>query len=359
MITFIILAAALTCAAAAAIAVPLLRRNSAIAQAPWTALAVVAVLGVGGSALYARLSNWSWSQAKADENSPQAMVGRLARRLEDDPNDLSGWLMLGRSYLALQQPPLAVRAYERADTLAGGKSADALIGLAEALSVQDESELNGRAGQLIERALVLDPHSPKALFLGAASALHRGELPLARERFAALLALNPPDNVRPMIEQQIIAIDQQLAEGSSPSRATPDPSSSASRSPGPASATASAREDPASRAAVRVKVALSPKLRGEPTAGAPLYVFVRDPKQPGPPLAVKRLETRFPQTVELTAADAMIAGRGIVPGEEVEVVARIARSGSPVAQKGDPFGEVGYRVGRDGVVDVLIDRLTP
>jgi cytochrome c-type biogenesis protein CcmH len=349
MITFILLAAALTCAAAAAIAVPLLRRNSAIAQAPWTALAVIALLGVGGGALYARLSNWSWSQAKAAEDSPQAMVGRLARRLEHDPNDLSGWLMLGRSYLALQQGgsdvalPLAVRAYERADQLAGGKSADALIGLAEALSEQDASQLSGRAGELIERALVLEPHSPQALFFGAAAALHRGELPIARQRFAALLALNPPDSVRPMIEQQITAIDQQLAEGSSPaSRETP-----------------ASGEDSASHAAVRVKVALSPKLRGEPTAGAPLYVFVRDPKQPGPPLAVKRLETRFPQTVELTAADAMIAGRGIVPGEQVEVVARIARSGSPTAQKGDPFGEVGYRVGRDGVVDVTIDRLTP
>ncbi len=351
MITFILLAAALTCAVAAAIAVPLLRRSPTIAQAPWTALAVIALLGIGGGALYARLSNWSWSQAKAAEDSPQTMVGRLARRLEQNPDDLSGWLMLGRSYLALQQGgsgvalPLAIRAYERADQLAGGKSAEALIGLAEALSEQDPSQLSGRAGQLIERALVLEPHSPQALFFGAAAALHRGELPLARERFAALLALNPPDNVRPMIEQQITAIDQQLVSS---------PQSAASGE------TAASGESSASRAAaVRIKVALSPKLRGEPTAGAPLYVFVRDPKQPGPPLAVKRLETRFPQTVELTAADAMIAGRGIVPGEEVQVVARIARSGSPTGQKGDPFGEVGYHVGRDGVVDVIIDRLTP
>ncbi len=349
MITFIILAAALTCAAAAAIAVPLLRRNSALVQAPWTALAVVAVLGVGASALYARLSNWSWSQATAAEDSPQAMVGRLARRVQHDPNDLSAWLMLGRSYLALQEMPLAVQAYERADRLADGKSAEALMGLAQALSAEDEAQLGGRAGQLIEKALALDPHSPKALFLGAAAALRRNELPLARERFAALLALNPPDNVRPLIEQQITAINEELAGGSSSGTKSPVPSESPTPSGPPAP----------SAAAVRVKVALSPKLQNQPTAGAPLYVFVRDPKQSGPPLAVKRLETRFPQMVELTAADAMIAGRGIVPGEQVEVVARIARSGSPEARKGDPFGEVGYRVGRDGVVEVIIDRLTP
>jgi hypothetical protein len=40
-------------------------------------------------------------------------------------------------------------------------------------------------------------------------------------------------------------------------------------------------------------------------------------------------------------------------------VARIARSGSPVAVSGDPFGQITYQVGRDGVVGLVIDRLTP
>jgi cytochrome c-type biogenesis protein CcmH len=349
MITFIILAAVLTAAVAAVIAVPLLRRSSSSREAPGTALAVIALLGVGASVLYATLSNWSWSKAAAAENSPQAMVGRLARHLQDDPDDMSGWLMLGRSYLALEQTPLAVRAYERANRLAGGKSAEALLGLAEALSAGDESQLAGRAGELIERALILAPHSPKALFLGAAAALHRGDLPLARQRFAALLALNPPDNVRPLIEQQVAAIDGELA-------AKAGSASPAATQSGGQAAEASATP---SRAAVRVKVALSPRLQSELTPGAPLYVFVQDPRGSGPPLAVKRLATRFPQTVELTAADAMIAGHAIVPGEKVRVVARIARSGSPVGAKGDPFGEAGYRVGHDGVVNVIIDRLTP
>jgi hypothetical protein len=55
----------------------------------------------------------------------------------------------------------------------------------------------------------------------------------------------------------------------------------------------------------------------------------------------------------------MIPGRAIAPGEDVQVVARIARSGAPEARSGDPVGETDYRVGRDGVVDVVIDRLTP
>ena len=348
MITFVLIAAALTIAAVAAIVVPLLRRDGGSAQAPWTALAVAAVLAVGASALYLSLSNWSWSKAAAAENSPQAMVGRLARRLMDNPNDLNGWLMLGRSYTALNETDLATRAYERANELAGGRNADALIGLAEALSVQDESQLSGRAGKLVEQALLLAPNSPKALFFGAAAAVHRGDLPLARQRFAALLALDPPDTVKPVIEQQIAAIDQRLAASGSAGA-----SAGAASTGDPTAATAG--QGPA----IHIRVALSPKLHLSANAGVPLFVFVRDPKQPGPPLAVKRLETRLPQTVELSAADAMIPGRAIAAGEDVQVVARIARSGSALGKSGDPFGETAYRVGRDGVVDVVIDRLTP
>ena len=79
----------------------------------------------------------------------------------------------------------------------------------------------------------------------------------------------------------------------------------------------------------------------------------------GPPLAAKRLESQFPQPVTLTPADAMIPGRTFAAGQTVQVVARIARSGNPVAASGDPYGEVTYRVGEDGLLDLVIDHLTP
>jgi len=92
---------------------------------------------------------------------------------------------------------------------------------------------------------------------------------------------------------------------------------------------------------------------------APLFVFVRDPAQAGPPLAVKRLDSHFPQSVALGPGDSMVPGRTFAAGQSVQVVARIARSGSPIAASGDPFGEVTYRVGQDGLVSLVIDRLTP
>jgi cytochrome c-type biogenesis protein CcmH len=110
---------------------------------------------------------------------------------------------------------------------------------------------------------------------------------------------------------------------------------------------------------VHVNVTISPKLSASLPSGAPLFVFVRDPNRPGPPLAVKRLSNRFPQAVELTSADALVPGREITAGQQVQVVARIAKAGTPTAQSGDPFGAVDYQVGHDQVVDIVIDRLTP
>ena len=345
MITFVLLAAALTLASVVAVAIPLLRGGAAgTTGAPWTALAAAGLLVIGSAALYVTWSNWPWRAAPAAD-TPQSMVAQLARRLEHDPTDLNGWLMLGRSYTALQEYPLAVRAFGRAVQLSDGKNAEALSGEAEALALSDETELDGRAGRLFEQALALEPDSAKALFFGAAVAARRGDLPLARQRFAKLLSLNPPQAIRPMIEQQIAAIDEKLA-------ATPA-SAAASQQVRPVAAA-----DAAGAPTVRVNVTVSPSLASAAGA-APLFVFVRDPAQGGPPLAVKRLESHFPQSVALSPADSMVAGRAFAAGQSVQVVARIARSGSPIAASGDPFGEVTYHVGQDGLVSLVIDRLTP
>src|SRR5438045_84055 len=325
MITFVLLAAALTVAGVIAVAIPLLRRGTGSpTPAPWAALAATVLLVIGSAVLYVSWSNWPWT-AVTPADSPQSMVARLARQLERDPQNLDGWLMLGRSYIALQEYPLALRSFERADRLSGGQNAEALTGEAEALVLTDESELNGRAGRLIERALALAPDSGKALFFGGAVAARRGDLPLARARFVKLLGMDPPPNVRPLIEQQINAIDAQLA-GAAPARAAGTSVASAKTPAAPAKAAGRPAEAPATapsggEAFVRVNVTLAPSLAAA-AGSSPLFVLVRDPGHPGPPLAVKRLESRFPQTVSLAASDAMIPGRAFTSGQSVEEIGR-------------------------------------
>ncbi len=217
MIVFIILAAALAAICVAVIAVPLLKPvPSKAASAPWSAVAAGAVLVLGSVGLYTAWSNWSWHKSPGVA-SPEGMVEKLVHELNDHPDNVNGWLMLGHSYVVLQEYPLAARAYRRADSAAGGRSAEALVGEAEALTLMDDSELDGEAGRLIERALAIDPTSPQALFFGAAAAMRRGELPLARTRFSKLLALDPPARVKAILQEEISGIDRQLAA------AHPDP----------------------------------------------------------------------------------------------------------------------------------------
>ncbi len=339
MTAFVAIAAALALAVAVSVIWPLWR------GARGAAIGAATVLLAGAAALYSWWSNWTWDRATAGDQSPAAMVARLARRLERQSDDLEGWIMLGRSYTVLEQYPLAARAYQRADRLAEGRNAEALSGWAEALTLADENELAGRAGRLFERALELDPQSGKALFFAGIAAQRRGELPLARARFAALLALGPPENVRPILQQQLELLDAAIAEAQQSAAVRADQAAS------------SAADGAAARIAIELRIA--PELAARVPPGAVLFVAVRRPGERGPPLAARRLAATFPQRVELTPADAMLAGRTFASGETVEVVARVALGGEPTARPGDPYGEVRYAVGSDARKPIVIDRLTP
>jgi cytochrome c-type biogenesis protein CcmH len=370
---FVAIAALLALAAAAFVALPLVLRRRAASPAgqgaagtapadataadvpasPVAATVAIFLLVGGAAGLYATWSSWAWPAVEASAaTTPAEMVSTLARRLESEPNDVAGWLLLGRSYAALGQFPLAARAYQRADRLENGRNVEALTGWAEALALSNEAEIAGRAGRLFEKALEIEPTSPKALFFGAVAAQRRGELPLALSRFETLLANAPPENVRPLLEQQVAALKAAIA-GVPFAAAGP---ASAAPAAGPSAPVADAS---AAGAAVRVRVSAGPGLAARIPAGAPLFVFVRIPGQPGPPIAVKRLQANLPQLVELTPADAMMGGRGFAAGDTVEVTARISLGGQPTASAGDPFGQLGYEVGRDGEKELVIDRLTP
>lgn len=370
------IAALLALACAAAVALPLVWRRGTsegaaqgagvVAGSPVAAAAVAVLLVGGGAALYATWSSWSWPAPQAaGASSPTEMVSQLVRRLEREPEDLEGWLMLGRSYVALGQLPLAIRAYQRADRLADGRNAEALEGWAEALALGNEAELAGRAGRLFDRALELAPTAPKALFFGAVAAQRRGELPLAVERFEKLLATEPPENVRPVIEQQVATLKAAIAgapmaamAGAAKADGPGAAPAGGAAAPGGEGAAASSGAAASGSAVVRVRVRLAPALAGKVPAGAPLFVFVRIPGRPGPPVAVKRLEATLPQLVELSQADAMMGG-GFAAGDKVDVTARVALGGQPTASPGDPVGQTGYDVGRDGEKELVIDRLTP
>lgn len=71
-------------------------------------------------------------------------------------------------------------------------------------------------------------------------------------------------------------------------------------------------------------------------ATTPIFVIVRRPGVPGPPVAVRRLVAGdLPTRVALTDADAMLPGTRLSDLAVIEVVARASLSGSPTRTSGD------------------------
>jgi len=313
-------------------------------------LTIVAIAGVSAS-IYAVNTKWSWTTDNnmaqtGDSPDVNAMVARLEDQLKKNPTDVAGWMMLGRSYVTTQRYALATNAYQQAYDLSQGQNVDATVGLAEALALTDQSSLRGRAALLLEQALKQQPNHPKALWYGGLAALQNENLPLARERFAALLALNPPQQIRTLLERQVQDLDQQLGT-------TPVATSNGK---------AMAVTDQNGRKLI-VNVKLSDALKQQLKEPLALFILARNPQQGGPPLAVERHQsTELPLRVELTAADAMLPTRTINDVAAVEVVARLSRSGAPLQQSGDYVGMADYsftQQGNQGTVNIEINRQVP
>ena len=357
MNTFLVIAAVMAAIAAAAVALPLLRdRQSRVLGA------VLAVLVMGAAAgLYPLWSNWNWhapADAAAGAGGPDvaAMVAKLEQRLRDHPDDLTGWLLMGRSYLALNRLDDAVLAYDHAHQL-DGKNADAAMGLGEAMSLKAGGEITPQAAQLFEQALGLAPGNPKALLYGGFAAAGRGDRALARNRWLALKNLHPPAQIEQMLDVRIAELGPIPADATQAAAAGGAAEAAAfGTSASPAGTSTSAGG--LGGAQVTVKISLAPALKSRLVAEAPLFVFAREPGSQGPPLAVKRLtSTAIGAQVQLSAADSMMPGRVLKNGQTVSITARVSFSGQPISRAGDLYGELSYDVGRDGVRNLVIDRV--
>jgi cytochrome c-type biogenesis protein CcmH len=340
MSAFLIVAAFMAAIAAAIVAVPLLReKRSRIIGA------VAACLVAGAAAgLYPLWSNWDWHAPVQAQSVPApdvlAMVAKLEQHMRDDPNDLAGWLMLGRSYLALQRMDDAVSAFDRAHQLSGN-SVEAALGLGEAISLRAGGQISPEASKLFEDALKLEPNNPKALLYGGFAAATRGDRAAARSRWQALKDLHPPPQIEQMLDARIAALGSAEESGTNAS---------------PAGTSASPQGSAAAQVTVNIRIA--PALKARLKSETPLFVFAREPDSRGPPLAAKRLTSDAIGTqVQLSAADSMMPGRVLAAGQRVSITARVSFSGQPIPSAGDLYGELSYDVGHDGALDLVIDRV--
>ncbi len=335
--------------AATAVAWPLLRsRRSRLAGVAAGLLVMIAA-----AALYPLWSNWNWHApppAAEPEASPQvlAMVAELERKMQASPNDIKGWLLLGRSDIALERIDDAVTAYEHAHRL-DADNVEGMLGLGEALSMRAGGNITPAAGQLFERAVSLEPDNPNALLYSGFGAATRGDRATARKRWLALKAMHPPAEVDAML-------DQRIAELGTADLAAGGEAAAVGGAAAGAAATSTAAGQ--SGAEATVNLSISPALKARLSGEAPLFVFAREPGGQGPPLAAKRLTSAAIGTqIHLSSSDSMVPGRVLTAGRKVSITARISFSGQPLPAAGDLYGEVTYDVGHDGVRDLVIDQV--
>jgi cytochrome c-type biogenesis protein CcmH len=342
MTTFIILAAVMALIAAAIVAYPLLREQ----RSRWVgALSVLLVFGAAAG-LYPFWSNWDWhappvAPTAAGAPDIDAMVAKLEKHLADEPKDQKGWLMLGRSYSALERVDSAVAAYQHAYEIEA--NADAALGLAEALALQAGGQITPESGKLFEEGIVLAPTNPKAMFYGGFAAAARGETGLAKERWLALKNLNPPPppQIVQMLDERIAQLGDSASAGTNASQTGTNTSSATSAA-----------------AQVTVNIALAADLKNRVKNDTPLFVFAREPGSSGPPLAVKRLTAAVIGTqVQLSSADSMVPSRVLKEGQKVLVTARVSFGGMPTPTAGDLYGEAEVVAGHGGVLNLTIDRV--
>jgi cytochrome c-type biogenesis protein CcmH len=121
------------------------------------------------------------------------MVVGLAARLEDQPDDLEGWRMLGRSYRVLGELAKAADAYGRvAEALPDDLKAQ--IDYADALlALSGQGPASAALTEQMQRIVTLDPNNPGALFYLGQVAAAEGDTAAARAHWQRLLDQVPQD----------------------------------------------------------------------------------------------------------------------------------------------------------------------
>lgn len=159
-------------------------------------------LGIGLPLAVAGLYLLLGSPATLDPNGPQKrptaqdidrMVEGLERKLEKEPDNLQGWLMLGRSYKMLGRSQDAEKAFERAMPMIE-QDAQLLAVYADLLASNAEGSFKGKPLELIQKAIQLDPNNAMALWLLGSALFSQDQFEKAIQVWQKLAPQLEPDS---------------------------------------------------------------------------------------------------------------------------------------------------------------------
>ena len=308
----------------------------------WIAAVIALALPLGSFALYRLLGQPSSfatpaTTTSAENITPQqfaVMTQRLAVKLREQPNDVLGWNMLAKAYMALGRASDSIKAYDRAVSLAP-ENATLLAEYAHALASNNNNSFAGRPRELLAQGLRLEPNNARILALAGSAAYEAKDFSAAIDHWEQLLAQVPKES----------EITDEVMASINAARAA-----MGQKAPVMASASVSGT------------VALSAALKDKAAAADTLFIYARAAGRNAPkmPLAVWRGAVKdLPKNFTLDDSMAMTPAMVLSKFEQVTVEARISKSGNAMTQSGDlSAAAVTVKPGTNNI-RILIDRVAP
>lgn len=313
-----------------------------------TMLAIGLALPVAAIALYALLGR----PATLEPNGPQhaataqdmdRLVVGLAQKLEKDPENLQGWAMLARSYKMLGRNVEAEQAFVRAGAFLDN-DAQLLANYADLAASNANGDFAGKPTQLIEKALRVDPQNAMALWLAGTAAFRGGQFDSAIRIWERLTQqIDPDSDDSRMLQESINAAYAALGK-------TAPKATQALAVQQPAVRAAGTAKNAGPAVSVSGQVDLDAALKAKAAPGDTVMVIARVPGTRMPVAVLRARASELPLKFTLDDSLSMSPQARISAATEVEVEARISKSGMAQAEPGDLMSSVQtVKVGTNGI----------
>lgn len=241
------------------------------------------------------------------------MIAKLQQRLKQKPDDIEGWVMLGRSYTYLQQHQNAADVFAQLNRLKPD-DAEIMLQYANSLAMARDGSMKGEPALLIAKVIQKAPDNGNALWLAGIAKAEEGDFAQAKHYWQKLIALLPPDSeALPQVQQMLTALDSQQTSNSV---ATPS-------------------------VEIAVEVDIAPALKAKMKPEHTVFIYAQAVNGPKMPLAiVRKTLADLPVKVTLNDQNTMQGGSRLGDHRQLKIVARVSQSGQAISQPGDLIGGV-------------------
>jgi cytochrome c-type biogenesis protein CcmH len=181
--------------------------------------------------------------------SLESVTAGLEKKLEAAPDDVNGWILLGRSYSALQNWDRAKKIFQQ--TMAKWpNNADVKVAYAESLMSATNGQVTDEAKQAFEMALAADPSNIRARFNLALYDFQSGKVQDAQDAWVKLAGDLPADSQwRPEIQKGLDEASAKLGTPAPKVVTAAAPPAAAPKGPTPADMAAAGSMSPQERSA--------------------------------------------------------------------------------------------------------------